>query len=852
MHNFHKILENQVKIGYDANMTSLTSILTSHTLEQLHSQRAWIVVTHSHEVDLVQMLWAQEQLSSYASPTIVTEKYALAKLHKLLDSATPQLTFLQAKELFHQCQMQTCPRSFSDHAYSAYTLQKMHQLPIVLDWTSPWHHTMTQEWINQYRQALQSKHLADPLLTPQNMEKTSTLPETLVCLIDHPCASLIALAEKISLKIRTINPYAIPSSSSTLQGLYFESIEQEIAAAQHWMQASHGRAIGYFYPSSPHNVAFNAYLEPDITNTTPYTQALHDYTGIQEKLLLSRPHEQQWPLSAKDLSVLLMCPRLLTGCETEPRQKLDIVLREQPRPEWDLDDIIHYTQEHAPLWSQVLRQWHDMSQSSCYIQEQTPNQIIKLCDLWQHKLNHAPWLEQAWHDLVFESLQSLSFIDTKHNYHYRYQQLIHLTQNTQARKPPNSDYWIGPYTPIIRLCKEQWIAGCSNQQLPQPINTHPLLPHSDQQSIPLMQASYQKKRHRMIFDHTDYTTMSFSQNENNLPSHVSIYCQDKTTWIKENAKKERSLFLEHTKRSSYHNASNPEALPLSRYRSGSQLLEQQIQCPFKAYIKQRLKLPEFPKQQIGPPPSLFGQALHLALAHFWGKTQSQAQLLQYNEGTLKKAIQSSVHDALTTLKQTSINPRLAQRLQSRLQLWLALERDRPPFKVIAVESSHEFTMANITYQLRIDRIDQLEDGSFLIIDYKTGLCNKNTWLDATPISPQMPLYSLSVESHAITFAQTYVKQAGFSGISACSTGIHGVKNLDQAEWNNTQANWRINLHRVSEEFLNGVRVVSPHSPETCSFCDLKSLCRLHDHMHNKKDAQEPSALPNRRQISATD
>ena len=52
---------------------------------------------------------------------------------------------------------------------------------------------------------------------------------------------------------------------------------------------------------------------------------------------------------------------------------------------------------------------------------------------------------------------------------------------------------------------------------------------------------------------------------------------------------------------------------------------------------------------------------------------------------------------------------------------------RPHFTVIATEKRLEATFADLTLQVQIDRIDKLDDGSEIIIDYKTGLVHIEDW-----------------------------------------------------------------------------------------------------------------------------
>ncbi len=49
--------------------------------------------------------------------------------------------------------------------------------------------------------------------------------------------------------------------------------------------------------------------------------------------------------------------------------------------------------------------------------------------------------------------------------------------------------------------------------------------------------------------------------------------------------------------------------------------------------------------------------------------------------------------------------------------------------------------------MRIDRIDEMPDGSLAVIDYKTSASvpSPSSWLGDRPSDPQLPLYALAVE-----------------------------------------------------------------------------------------------------------
>ncbi len=50
---------------------------------------------------------------------------------------------------------------------------------------------------------------------------------------------------------------------------------------------------------------------------------------------------------------------------------------------------------------------------------------------------------------------------------------------------------------------------------------------------------------------------------------------------------------------------------------------------------------------------------------------------------------------------------------------------RLDFEVLETEAMRTVQVAGLTFDLRLDRIDRLNDGTLLVIDYKTGLVSQN-------------------------------------------------------------------------------------------------------------------------------
>ncbi len=107
--------------------------------------------------------------------------------------------------------------------------------------------------------------------------------------------------------------------------------------------------------------------------------------------------------------------------------------------------------------------------------------------------------------------------------------------------------------------------------------------------------------------------------------------------------------------------------------------------------------------------------------------------------------------------------------------WLAVERQRSTFSVVQREQDISLELAQLHINLRVDRIDQLPDGSRMIIDYKSGPCTVQDWLGDRPARPQLLLYGCAEPeaAAALAFAQVQPRNCRYVGLGriAPASGI---------------------------------------------------------------------------------
>lgn len=271
-------------------------------------------------------------------------------------------------------------------------------------------------------------------------------------------------------------------------------------------------------------------------------------------------------------------------------------------------------------------------------------------------------------------------------------------------------------------------------------------------------------------------------------------------------------------------------------RGGANLFKEQAACPFNAFARLRLGATRIDDPVSGFSPIERGNLLHDALAIIWRELKTRDNLLALDEVSLITLVNTVTQAALDAIKQkrgTSIGIVYAQLEQERLQQlileWLALEKTRPAFSVIAIEQEIEISFAGLPLKLRIDRIDQLEQsGELILIDYKTGQPGIKSWQGNRMDEPQLPLYAITASNAvaAISFAQINAKAMKWLGTGELQIQHSGI-DAGKISWQEQLAIWKQDLQQLAQAFIHGDARVDMKNSTTAQYAeDLLPLNRL--------------------------
>ncbi len=287
--------------------------------------------------------------------------------------------------------------------------------------------------------------------------------------------------------------------------------------------------------------------------------------------------------------------------------------------------------------------------------------------------------------------------------------------------------------------------------------------------------------------------------------------------------------------------------------AGTRAIELQSRCPFRAYAQLRLGADPLEAPVPGITPRERGRMLHRALELLWqglggsvalaaaradqslpdlinaGVAQAAEEILQgADPDGADDAAFSIAADAtgLQQLRRAAISRELgrAGRLISAL---CEVEVARAPFVIQELETAHRVQVAGALINVRIDRVDRLDDGTHAILDYKSGRAVTPDWEVERTTHPQLLVYLLAagVPVSALAVAHLDPKSVVFKGIGDQDGRLPGIKG--GGDWAAQQSAWRQQVAELAGDFVRGQASVDP-AQRACDYCHLHAFCRIAD------------------------
>ncbi len=411
----------------------------------------------------------------------------------------------------------------------------------------------------------------------------------------------------------------------------------------------------------------------------------------------------------------------------------------------------------------------------------------------------------------------------------------------QAKAEDKPIQILGLLEAIGIACDQMWIMGLSDACWPPQASPNPFLPIEIQRQYAMPNASaaqtlqYAQQLQQSLTHATKNLTISY-------PIQSGDQALQASPLIKKISQKTCNGDLTVTnwsiaKKEQLIDDNAPPIQQKERLHGGSHILKLQAQCPFQAFSYVRLGTKHSQSASLGISPIDHGIICHQVLEIFWKRVKSQQTLLALSDHEEKRMIDDCI-DKACHARHLVRNHFLAiekKQLRRLVTQWLALEKQRPPFRVLEHETTRHIQLDKLPLKIQIDRIDETADGQHLIIDYKTGTQNNiKKWLDSRLTEPQLPLYSLfgSDKSIGLAYAEVNLSSLRFKGLIDNDNGFSEVKPLStylkgQFNWQELSEQWRKRIEETTRAFCEGDAAVNPCDQQVCQQCQLQPLCRIH-------------------------
>jgi ATP-dependent helicase/nuclease subunit B len=600
---------------------------------------------------------------------------------------------------------------------------------------------------------------------------------------------------------------------------------------------------------------------------------LDSYAMVRHALLVLRFTFDE--VSIHDTGILLRSPYVGDPAEACARAMFDVALRKKGRPQYSAESLRRFissgTQKLSPPenFGRILRQLANLRPPAS-----KPLRPSEAAGMFNDVLVAAKWparepdsgeyqLGERWDDLLGEFASLDGFLPAQ-SAPALVDELARMAASASFR-PENSG---AP----VQVMDEDEAAGCAfdalwvcglNDDWPQARRPNPYLPAALQRDAGVPNLGAGEQHASAVASLARFSAsakqvvLSWARQEEDRELRCNRLLQDFASFDAKTigtpppscaAVQRASAKLEYVD-DEHAPAADPATLP----RTGTNVLKYQAHCPFRAFAELRLGGEKLESPELGLDKRVRGKLVETALQHFWTEVRDSDNLRDLlPTPRLTEIVESSIDQAFQEHwgeVEDAWNERLRrlerERLRKLLEQWREVELQRTPFEVVVDEQQNdvEVPLGGISIHARVDRVDRVRGGGFVVIDYKSGrsIPSPSAWSGDRPDEPQLPLYVVDQlnqnrEVSAVAFAHLSSANPTFKGYGR-NRAILGLKQdklkfyLKGLTFDEHLRRWQMTLDRLAAAFVAGEVKVDPKLPpsdgeSTCDHCHLQPVCRV--------------------------
>lgn len=765
------------------------------------------------------------------------------------------------------------------------------------DWPLSEDQQMFASWLMRYQQLCQKNAWYDRSMLKQKIasalsDGTLACPDHLVLVgFDQPTPLLEHLCQQVKTQggqVATFTPTRSASSQQVLCCDYADP-RQEVQAAARWARyllQDETCSIGIVVTDlqQRHSLleqTFRQQLEPasclDL-NVTPQLfsfslgSSLAEQGPIHAALELLRFGQS---CELEHISFLLRTP-FLAGSqnEAEARAQFDVRLRRLRQSAFSLQSLLHLAQRNQQGLAQFIQILQRVQQQLKHPQQTPSAWAISFSQL----LQQAGWpgdgamssrvyqIMSAWHEKMLPVLASLDLVSAPIARATALSLLrrIGLDTEFQLEAPTGQVQIMGLLEAAGLEFDHLWVMGMNEDLLPAASNPNPFLPVGLQIDCQMPHANtareleFAQQVMGRLGQASDHIVFSYARRRGDCDLRPSPFLAEIPAGQPQLSDAlDPSSFLGRLRENTVMQAdAQAPQLTASFCRGGTSILKDQALCPFRAFAHHRLGAQAFERPAAGLDALARGSLVHKTLEEFWRRVKTREQLSRLSQAQYSLLMEQVISQVLDDffVHRPDLPPCLAQiesqRLQNLMHEWLVdVELKRRDFSVEQLETRHLEQIGPLEIHTVIDRVDRLEDGSLVILDYKTGVTDLKKLLGQDLLEPQLPIYAIADQGGqlaAVAFAQVRISNCRFNGLANQKDLLPQLKNLaalKQAEelqlvqWQNLLDHWRSQLEQLAGAFFHGDARVAPIERKfSCDTCDLIGLCRLVETGQEQGDA----------------